>query len=437
LFDEKNLENPLKASTYIYNAFKGKYSQIDESLKNNISYGNLVEMLTFDRSSFDKSISLNVEKKVEFDTQWEKIKFGEIADIVRGVTYSKSDQKLEKTENIVLTADNITLDGNLEIKKEIFLYENFNVSEEKRLKKNDIFMCFSSGSKEHLGKVAFIENDTNYLAGGFMGIIRAKENVMPKYLFQLLNSVLRQQIRDLGTGSNINNLSGIINEVKIPLPPKEIQEKIVAEIEVLEKKEEKAKEKIEEFKEQITNIHADVNAELKKLVDLCEYSTTRINCELLTSKNYVGVDNILQNTEGKIESDFVPDKGTATEYLERDILLSNIRPYLKKIWYADNCGGSSNDVLVLRTKTEYNSKYIYYYLKQDAFFDYEMQATKGVKMPRGDKQHILQYQIPVPPLSDQQKIVAEIEKLEAQINELEQQLAEIPKKKEQILKKYL
>jgi restriction endonuclease S subunit len=99
--------------------------------------------------------------------------------------------------------------------------------------------------------VAFIENDTNYLAGGFMGIIRTKENSLSKYLFQLLNSVLRQQIRDLGSGSNINNLSSVINDIKIPLPPLEIQQKIVSEIEVLEKKENGAKEKIEKLKNKI------------------------------------------------------------------------------------------------------------------------------------------------------------------------------------------
>jgi type I restriction enzyme M protein len=150
------------------------------------------------------------------------------------VTYSKSDQQLEPTENIVLTADNITLDGHFEVKKEVFLYADFNVSAEKRLKRNDIFMCFSSGSKAHLGKVAFIENDTHYLAGGFTGIIRAKENILPKYLFQLLNSILRQSIRDLGAGSNINNLPSVINDIQIPLPPLEIQQKIVSEIEKIE-----------------------------------------------------------------------------------------------------------------------------------------------------------------------------------------------------------
>lgn len=299
-------------------------------------------------------------------------------------------------------------------------------------------MCFSSGSKEHLGKVTFIENDTNYLAGGFMGIIRTKDEVQPKYVYQLLNSLLRQSIRDIGSGSNINNLSGLINEVKIPVPPQNVQEKIVKEIEFLEAKERKANQGIINLKNEIKNIINSTVGENKKLRELCKYSDKRVDSLSLTAKNYIGVDNILQNMAGKTDSSFVPNSGTVTEYKSGDILLSNIRPYLKKIWYANNNGGCSNDVLVLQITTQdVNSKFIYYTLKQDVFFDYEMLKPKGLKMPRGDKQHILDYKIILPSLDKQQKIVSEIEKIEKQIEILEQELSEIPSKKVEVLHKHL
>lgn len=427
-----------KASTYINNAFKGKYfSEIDETLKENVFYTKLAEMLNFNRFEFDLNVSLNVKKKIKLETKWQEKRFDEVADIIRGVTYSKADQTIEETENIVLTADNITLSGHFEINKEVYLFNDFNVPENKRLKKNDIFMCFSSGSKEHLGKVAFIENDTNYLAGGFMGIIRTKD-VQPKYIYQLLNSLLRQSIRDIGSGSNINNLSGLINETKIPIPPQNVQEKIVKEIELLEVKESKINQEIADIKNEIKNIINSTVGENKKLRELCKYSDKRVDSSSLTPKNYVGVDNILQNMAGKIDSSFVPNSGTVTEYKSGDILLSNIRPYLKKIWYANNNGGCSNDVLVLQiTAQDVNSKFIYYTLKQDVFFDYEMLKPKGLKMPRGDKQHILDYKIILPSLDNQQKIVSEIEKIEKQIDVLEQELSEIPSKKVEVLHKHL
>jgi len=171
----------------------------------------------------------NVESK-----NWELVKMGDVAEIIRGVTYSKNDQSSTETNKVILTADNITLEGNFQIKKKVFLYEDYKITPEKRLIKNDIFMCFSSGSKEHLGKVAFISKNENYYAGGFMGIIRTKNNVLAKYVFQLLNGTFRQTIRNTGSGSNINNLSSVINDITLPLPPLEIQQKIVSEIEKLE-----------------------------------------------------------------------------------------------------------------------------------------------------------------------------------------------------------
>jgi type I restriction enzyme M protein len=439
MYDAKLFDNPEKASTYILKAFTSNDDfVIDAKMQNYISRHDLVDMMTFDRVEFEKTISLSVKKKVKIESKWESKRFDEAAQIIRGVTYSKGDQTSNRTNKIILTADNITLEGNLEIKKEVFLYNDFEISNEKKLARNDIFICFSSGSKEHLGKVAFIEHDTNYFAGGFMGIIRVGKQNEPKYFFQLLNTILRQTIRDIGSGSNINNLSGVINDVKIPLPPLNIQQKIVSEIEVLEAKEKKAKEEAEELIERVTSIINNLKGTTKKLRDICKYSETRIKSDLLTSKNYIGVDNLLQNTVGKIDSNFVPDSGTSTEYNTENILLSNIRPYLKKIWFADNNGGSSGDVLVLQNVDKnVDSKYIYYHLKQDNFFDYEMQGIKGIKMPRGDKQHIMDFKIPLPPLSEQQKIVAEIEKIEAKINVLETEIAAIPKEKEAVLKKYL
>ncbi|HFG0471792.1 N-6 DNA methylase [Flavobacterium psychrophilum] len=438
MYDAKVFDNPEKASTYILKAFNNVNFDIVAKMQNHISRHDLIDMMTFDRVEFEKTISLSVKKKVTIESKWESKRFDEAAQIIRGVTYSKGDQTSDRTNKIILTADNITLEGDFEIKKEVFLYDDFEISSEKKLAKNDIFICFSSGSKEHLGKVAFIETDTEYYAGGFMGIIRVGKENEPKYFFQLLNTLLRQTIRDIGSGSNINNLSGVINDIKIPLPPLDIQQKIVAEIEVLEAKEKKAKEAVEELKERVTSIINNLKGATKKLRDVCKYSETRIKSGLLTSKNYIGVDNMLQNTAGKIDSNFVPDSGTSTEYNAGNILLSNIRPYLKKIWFADNNGGSSGDVLVLQNvNSSVDSKYIYYHLKQDNFFDFEMQGVKGIKMPRGDKQHIMDFKIPLPPLSEQQKIVSEIEKIEAKITTLETEIASIPKQKEAILKKYL
>ena len=238
MYDSKVFDNPEKASTYILKAFTKPNEDftIDTKMQNYVSYTNLVDMISFIGVSFEKKLSIITKKSITIESKWELKKISEVAEIIRGVTYSKEKQSPIPTKSIILTADNITVEGKFKIKKEVYLNEDYKIDNLKKLKKEDIFICFSSGSKKHLGKVALIEQDTNYFAGGFMGIIRVNETVKSKFIYELLNGVFRQAVRDTGSGSNINNLSGLINDIQIPIPPINIQKKIVEEIEILEKK---------------------------------------------------------------------------------------------------------------------------------------------------------------------------------------------------------
>jgi type I restriction enzyme S subunit len=145
------------------------------------------------------------------------------------------------------------------------------------------------------------------------------------------------------------------------------------------------------------NLLEGVEVEWKMLGEVAEYSKTRISYEKLDEKNYVGVDNLLQNRAGKVDSNYVPAKGNLTEYGDGDILIGNIRPYLKKIWHADRNGGTNGDVLVIHPTDEaINPRYLYQVLTDEKFFGYNMQHAKGAKMPRGNKHKIMDYQIPIP-----------------------------------------
>ena len=154
-----------------------------------------------------------------------------------------------------------------------------------------------------------------------------------------------------------------------------------------------------------------VEVEWKALGEISEYSKTRISHELLNKANYIGVNNLLQNRAGKTESDHVPVAGNSTKYQNDDILIGNIRPYLKKIWLANNTGGTNGDVLVIRlTNNTVNPRFLFQVLADDKFFNYNMQHAKGAKMPRGDKTKIMDYCIPIPPLKIQNKIVQILDK---------------------------
>ncbi|MCB5984525.1 restriction endonuclease subunit S [Flavobacterium psychrophilum] len=418
LYDAKLFDNPEKASTYILKAFNNVNFDIDAKMQNHISRHKLIDMMTFDRVEFEKTISLAVKKKVKIESKWDLVRISDICEVGRGRVINKKE--IEQNTGIYPVYSSQTSNNGIFGNLDTFDFEGEYVT------------WTTDGI--YAGSVFYRNgkfNCTNVC--GTLKAISAKIDM--KFLSVSLPNYTHLHVVKNANPKLMNN---VMAAIQIPLPSLDIQQKIVAEIEVLEAKEKKAKEAVEELKERVTSIINNLKGATKKLRDVCKYSETRIKSGLLTSKNYIGVDNMLQNTAGKIDSNFVPDSGTSTEYNAGNILLSNIRPYLKKIWFADNNGGSSGDVLVLQNvNSSVDSKYIYYHLKQDNFFDFEMQGVKGIKMPRGDKEHIMDFKIPLPPLSEQQKIVSEIEKIEAKITTLETEIASIPKQKEAILKKYL
>ena len=149
---------------------------------------------------------------------------------------------------------------------------------------------------------------------------------------------------------------------------------------------------------------------------------------------------MLQNCEGVKEYTGTTDIPSAIAYQEGDILVSNIRPYLQKIWFADRTGSCSPDVLVFRkTSNEIESKYLYYAMKRPQFFDFIMNqaGVKGVKMPRGNKEATMDYEIVVPSLSDQHRIITQVEQYEAEIRKAQAIMAGCPQRKKAILDKYL
>ena len=132
-----------------------------------------------------------------------------------------------------------------------------------------------------------------------------------------------------------------------------------------------------------------------KLKDIAEYVTDKISSNAIDLDCYVTTDSLLQNKAGReVAVNLPPQVCTLTHFRQGDILIGNIRPYLKKIWMADIDGGCNADVLVIRAKDGHSPSFIYALLLQDAFYEYAMKGAKGSKMPRGDKDQIMRYEIP-------------------------------------------
>ncbi|TGY03618.1 restriction endonuclease subunit S [Muribaculum sp. NM65_B17] len=143
-----------------------------------------------------------------------------------------------------------------------------------------------------------------------------------------------------------------------------------------------------------------VNVSLK---DVADFQKERISSGLLDESTYISTENILQNFQGVQSAISIPANTNVIAYKKNDILLSNIRPYLKKVWFSDRIGGCSADVFVLRSKT-CEPEFLYNVIASDKFINYVMSGAKGVKMPRGDKNQMGSFSFSIPAVAEQRKI---------------------------------
>ena len=134
------------------------------------------------------------------------------------------------------------------------------------------------------------------------------------------------------------------------------------------------------------------------------FSTTRVNSSELNEGNYVSTENMLQDYQGIVDAKSVPEDVNVISFSCGDILISNIRPYLKKVWKATYNGGCSSDVFVLKANDNIESDYLHYVIANDKFINFVMSGAKGVKMPRGDKKQMKTYCLSLPQIQEQKKI---------------------------------
>lgn len=151
------------------------------------------------------------------------------------------------------------------------------------------------------------------------------------------------------------------------------------------------------------------------LAEICEYAKSKVDVTILNEDTYISTENMIPNKGGITSASSLPTMTQTQAFLAGDVLVSNIRPYFKKIWFAEFAGGCSNDVLVCRARDGVNKRFLYYVLADDAFFNYSMATSKGTKMPRGDKEAIMKYEVPVFSYEEQEKIAGILEALDREI----------------------
>lgn len=465
LFNPNDLHDSSKLNHLIRQNFQAACTQtqpeISEDLRPFASLRPLHEMLDFSRTVFDKAIQTALVEKVEISSKFTLVKLKDLAHIVRGVTYAKNEQVQTPTSNIILPADNISLDGRLNVSKQIYLLENKELDDEKRLKANDIFICFSSGSKKHVGKLCLIPADTNYYAGGFMGILRCLENIHPAYLFNILNlEEMRNQVRQLSNGNNIKNLSSSIGEIKIPLPPLDIQQQIIAECQKVDQEYETSRMAIETYRAKIAQIFSDLEVlaqnssrgvKLFKIKDLCKTNPSKNILRDLPDDLIVSfVEMASVSNDGYIQQKINRPlgelrKSSYTYFQENDIIIAKITPCMENgkcalaTELSNHIGMGSSEFHVIRSQSPtLNNAFLFHFLNRNEIRQSAEQHMTGAsghrRVPIGFYESL---PVPVPSIEKQTEILAQIAQYEAQIATCEQKIQSLPAQKQAILVQYL
>lgn len=444
LYNPNKLLDKNKVNYYIYTNFERDLSEEElnnKELKGNLYYYNFNDLIIYNENNYDFSINMEPKKKIQIKTKYNQVKIKSIADIIPGVTYDKEDVSNGNTNTKILTSDNITLDNKLNIKKVIFL-NNKKIDRKKKLKKRDIFITLSSGSKSHLGKVAYIEKDTDFYAGGFMGIIRSKK-VEPEYLYYMLtNKQIKKNIESLSNGNNINNLSGKLKHLKIPIPDSNIlQKQLVDKLNLIELKKKELIGKQNGYKGQIKQVFRNINdgsvQKLSKVAEILPGSSPE-------SMYYNREKDGLEFYQGMVEFDdkFIKHSNIWTskitrESIKNDILLSvrapvgpvNINPFEKIC-----IGRGLFAIRAIKEKIDYYYLFLLLKYNDEIILD---KSKDGLGFKSINKPQVSKLEIIVPSKNMQTEILEKIRPIEKQIEKIDEEIKELEQNKEKTIEEFL
>ena len=311
----------------------------------------------------------------------------------------------------------------------------------------DILFTGSSETPDEAGMSCVVANelDEDYYMNSFCFGIRLDN---PKqynlhYLKHVLRSNdVRKKISKSASGVTRFNISKArFGKIQIPIPSIEEQNRIVgildtftASIDNLKEQIAQRRKQYEYYRDQLLDLEGKEGVEMK---NVSNFVKDRILANELNKQNYTSVENLLKDKAGRKDAEYVPADGNWIRYKRGDILIGNIRPYLRKIWLSDREGGTNGDVIVIRPNKDYIPEYLYYCLSSERFFLYYNQSLKDGKMPRGDKSRVLTYKILAINTEEQQRIVSILDTFEASIQNLEAQLSQREKQYEYYRNKLL
>ncbi|PAF51335.1 hypothetical protein BKH43_01470 [Helicobacter sp. 13S00401-1] len=449
LFNPNDLDDTSKINTLIRQNFVGGGGIfISENLSTYVSMVSLVDILDFSRVEFDKAFKTSGIKKVEIESKYPLVKLGEIAEVSAGNSAPQDSQMFENGKYPFFRVSDVAkehISNNL-ISTKSYLNDK-GILKMKLFKKGTILFP-KSGASTYLDHRAVMGID-GYVSSHLSTIFINTKIVLIKYVYENLVLVKAREIKPNSGYPSLNEMD--IKNIKIPLPPLDIQKQIVEECEKVDEDYNTSRMSIEEYKKKIAKVFEDLEA-LVKARKVTLYKLGEV-CELLKrgKATKYGNSNIQViksgQARGYLEFDFKERYYATREFkaderklIKGDILINSTGVGTAgRVTLFDLDGDFVVDshITIFRTNKSVIPKFALYALADIGFDKIEKMANGASGQIELSLSTILNIQIPVPPLAKQKEIVQEIESYEAEINKARQVMAGCASRKEAILKKYL
>ena len=360
------------------------------------------------------------------EVEWKPLK--EIAEYIRGITYNKTNESPNNIGYKILRANNITLSSNTLNFDDIKVIKfDTKVKSSQMLYKNDILISAASGSREHVGKVAFIYQDIDYYFGGFMGVIRCNNNVNSRYLFHIFtSSIFQDYLNEVLNSSTINNLnSKVMDSFRLPIPPLPVQTKIVKILDALTALTSELtselilrRKQYEYYREKLLNIDG-----MNKVIELGDVGPVRMCKRILKNQTASSGDIPFYKigTFGKKPDAYISNK-LFQEYKQKysypkkgDILISASGTIGRTVIFdgQNSYFQDSNIVWIDNDETLVLNKYLYHFYKIAKWG-----IAEGGTIQRLYNDNLKKVKISIPPLKEQQRIVSILDKFETLTNSI-------------------
>jgi len=423
LYDAQSYTNPEKASTYIHRAFNNEFEfDLPQNLHDNISYHNLMDLINFDRVDFEKNISLSAKKKLNLESKWNIVSIGKICKTSSGGTPLSGTSEYYENGNILWINSSEVRQGEITNSPNKITKLGLLKSSAKIFPKGTVLLAMYGATAGQVG-ILGVEAATNQAVCGILPSSR----ISPKYLFNFLKTQYENILSMRSGVARLNLSQNVIQNIKIPLPPLKIQQKIVEQIEKLDNQEQKAVEEIEQLSLKILNYYTNKTGDPKRLNQICEMKAGKfVKADNINKKYETGLYKCYGGNGLRGYTETFTNQGQFSLVGRQGALCGNVHLVSGKFHATEHA-------LVIYPAIDINALWLHYQL---LFMNLNQYAT-GTAQPGLSVKNLNSIEIILPSLSEQNKIVTAIEKIEKKIAKLKERVNSIPKMKEMAFKKFL